>query len=219
MDPIVIAFIVGYVIGMFSELIILYIIGKRQAKIYKAQLDKLTKEIDMEAKKVEESQMLIVALQAIITKQQTIGDELEKPSANAEHSKHKNGLLQEYKQLEIDKIKIMETMVEEKGIDFAVRVRKENGEVITMKISELLEKAKELNRTANDMYEGYEEEDSAQVKLRKLADEIKQAAMKNGTKHHKGGIKQHGKFFVIDGEGDLDEQLKGWDDDDDGGTC
>ncbi|NVM33972.1 MAG: hypothetical protein HWN81_00150 [Candidatus Lokiarchaeota archaeon] len=204
----------GFGCGCLTAIIILYVLGLRRHKKAKQELKNFEAKFKNEVEKVEqEARTTLKKLHEIFDRQQEISDELQKPSANAGHSNYKNGLLHEYKELEIDKIRIMETILKD-GFDFNVKVRKDDGKVETMKLSEMLQQTKDINKEANDLYKDYDEKNSVQERIKRLAKDIEAAAKTHGTKVHKDNIRQHGQFFVIDGDKDLDEKIKGWDDDD-----
>ncbi len=91
------------------------------------------------AKSTYEAQGRLDRAMAIVQEQAALVGQLDSPSKSASHSKHKNSIVRQIKQLEEEKVKLLREVLDS-GFDPDVTVIDEKREKQSMKLSTYLEK-------------------------------------------------------------------------------
>jgi len=225
--------VLSFLAGGVTAVAILSIMGYRQYKKRKKErdeafekikkfvegdeADKFMEEVEKTSKEVK---ALTKKLDDLLDEQAQITSNLEAPSAGASHAHYQNSLIHSLKEIEVEKIETMEKILEY-GIDFDAKVKNEDGKVVIMKLSEVLETIKENNLENNDLYQEKmgvidkeDNEKQMQEEIKEYLDSLKEQMKGEKKSKKKEKIEHKNGFTVIDGGiDDFDS------DDDKGGNC
>lgn len=134
----VISFLIGFLVGFSSLAVPLMIWAYRINKKHKKQtIDKI-----QEMQKMADAQKSVTnrikQVQEITSEQNDLIAQVQHPSMNAVHSKHKNGIKDRLKKLEEEKVEILQSIIKEGHDPVVAVIDPVSGEMVDRKLSEFL---------------------------------------------------------------------------------
>lgn len=130
-------FIVGALVGAYFMYGFLQVaFSERLKKLLSEKLNNLQNNSKDAVHKLDHLKSKVETLSDLVQRQQDLLGSLDQPSKNATHSKHKNQVISQIKDLEAQKIVILKEILAE-GVDLDIKVLTPDGEKI-MKLSEAI---------------------------------------------------------------------------------